>query len=430
MPSRAEIRGGFESVLRVVSIAILAWMLWLSLDRTPNERLVSARSANIASALRDWSSAGIAPDRASIQLDNTPSPLDRDWLRALASAGTLVSWKGNLRAAAITAQAIPSPEGGIRVFTAAPNANRVTIEDDLGLIEGANAHGGGASFEVPSASGNLVAKVGTTRATADAPDSVRIGRVLVIGSAGWESKFVTAALEEAGWKVDADMRVAPSVDVTQGSLSPIDTSRYSAVIALDAAAAFRASDIARYVSSGGGLILAGTAGSLEAFTSLRAGSTGNVQTPSALEAEPGSATLKSLSLLPIASLKADAIRLESRDGFAAIAARRHDSGRVLQEGYIDTWRWRMSGGDSSPAEHREWWTKAVSSVAYAPVVREAFISSDNAPVARLVAALGPSSQTTTSLASHARSISLWLLFAILSLSLLAEWASRRLRGSR
>jgi hypothetical protein len=241
---------------------------------------------------------------------------------------------------------------------------------------------------------------------------------------------VVAALEEAGWKVDADMRVAPTVDVTQGPISPIDTSRYSAIIALDGTAASRASDIIRYVSSGGGLILGGTSGSLDAFASVRPGATGNVQTPSALEGEPGSATLKSLPVLPIVALRSDAVKLESRDGVTTSAARRQIEGRVLQDGHIDTWRWRMSGGDNSPAEHREWWTKAVSSVAYAPVVRRAEVFNDNAPVTRLIAALGPQSQTSPSLASHARSISLWLLFAILSLSLLGEWTSRRLRGSR
>lgn len=430
MPSRAEVRGGFESVLRVVSIAILAWLLWQSLDRTRSEQVVSARSSNIAAELRDWSRAGIAPNRASIQLDSAPDPVERDWMRAIGHSGTRVQWKGNLPASAVAAQPIASPRGGIRALVAAPNSNRVSIEDNLGLIEGANAHAGGASFDIPVASGNLVAAVGATKATADPVDSIRIGRVLVIGTAGWESKFVTAALEEDGWRVDADIRVAPAVAVTQGALAPIDTARYSAVIALDGTAASGASDISRYVSSGGGLVLAGAAGSLDAFSALRAGTTGNVQTPSVLESEPGSLTRKSLSVVPIVSLKPDAIRLESADGITTTAARRHNQGRVLQEGYLDTWRWRMSGGDRSPSEHREWWTKAVASVAYAPVVRAPAINSDNAPVARLVEALGPASQAGTSPASNARSMSLWLLFAILASSLLGEWTSRRMRGQR
>ncbi len=417
-------------MLRVASIAILAWMLWKSLDRTHSDQVVSARSATLSASLHRWSRDGIAPDRASLQLDSAPIPAERDWLRALDHSGTRVEWKGNLAASAVAAQPIASPRGGIRALAAAPNANRVSIEDDLGLIEGANAHSGGATFDIPVASGNLVAKVGGTKSTADPVDSIRLGRVLVIGSAGWESKFVTAALEEDGWRVDADIRVAPAVAVTQGSLASIDTARYSAVIVLDGAAASRASDIARYVSSGGGLVLAGAAGSLEAFSALRAGTPGNVQTPSVLEGEPGSLTRKSLAVIPIASLKPDAIRLESEGGITTAAARRHNQGRVLQEGYLETWRWRMSGGDNSPLDHREWWTKAVASVAYAPVVRPAAVTNDNAPIARLVEALGQASQTTTSLASNAGSISLWLLASALGLFLLAEWLSRRLRGAR
>lgn len=430
MPSRAEIRGTLELALRATSLLVLGWMLWLSLDRGRPERVVSARSSNLAQALRDWSSSGVAPDRAAVQLDSTPSPVERDWMRALAHSGSRVTWKGSLPASAVAVHPVASPRGGLRVLVAAPSANRVTVEDELGLIEGATAAAGGAQFDVPSAVGQVVAKIGSTRARAILADSIRLGRVLVLGVAGWESKFVTSALEEAGWKVDAEMRVAPSVDVTQGALSAIDTSRYSAVVALDASAAARASEINRYVASGGGLVLAGITGSLDAFASVRAGATGRVQVPSVLEAEPGSTTLQSLSLLPIGTLRSDAVRLDARRGVTAAAARRHGSGRVVQEGYLDTWRWRMSGGDDSPAAHREWWSRLISSVAYAPTVRSAGGTADNAPNARLIEALGAPSPPSASLATAAGSISLWLLFAILSISLLAEWASRRLRGLR
>lgn len=430
MPSRAEIRGTLELALRATSIAILGWMLWLSLDSGRPELAVSAHSANLASALRDWSSAGVAPDRVAIRLDSTPSRVERDWMRALGHSGSSVSWSGNLPASAVAVHPVASPRGGLTVLVAAPSANRVTIEDELGLIEGATAAGGGALFGVPSAVGRVLAKVGSTRARAVTADSIRLGRVLVLGNAGWESKFVTSALEEAGWKVDAVMRVAPSVAVTQGALSVIDTSRYSAVVALDGSAVSQSSEIRRYVASGGGLVLGGATGSLDAFASLRAGVAGRVQTPSVLDAQPGSTTLESLSLLPIGSLRRDAVRLDVRRGATAAAARRHGSGRVVQQGYIDTWRWRMSGGDNAPAAHREWWTRLVSSVAYAPIVRSADETADNAPNARLIEALGPPSRPSASLATAAGSISLWLLFAILSISLLGEWASRRLRGLR
>ena len=98
MPSRAEIRGGFESVLRVASLAILAWMFWMSLERGRAEQVVSARSGNIEAALRDWSASGMAPDRASVQLDSTLSPTERDWMRALYAAGTRVGNVSSKRA--------------------------------------------------------------------------------------------------------------------------------------------------------------------------------------------------------------------------------------------------------------------------------------------------------------------------------------------
>ena len=432
MPSRAEIRGSIETALRVVSLVTLAWMFWLSLERGQPERVVSAGSASLRAALRDWSTTGTPPDRIAITIDSTPSGLDRDWIRALNASGSAVTWKGPVPVTALTAQAIASPRGGWNVFAAAPSKSRVTIADDVGVLDTAVAAAGGARFTLPSASGTLEALVGGAMASMNLDDSLRIKRILVIGSAGWESKFVVAALEEDGWKVDADIRIAPGASVSQGSSASIDTARYSAVIALDGTAASRASDIARYASSGGGVVLAGATGSLDAFAALRAGSPGRAIDPSILGSEPGSVDRGSLALVPIASVRNDAVSLERRDGSTVAAARRHGAGRVLQEGYLETWRWRMSGDDLSPSAHRAWWTGVVASVAYAPQARASSdATTDNAPYARLVEALGPSSDATPpGLSSAAGFVSLWLLFAILSLSLLAEWASRRLRGSR
>jgi hypothetical protein len=131
-------------------------------------------------------------------------------------------------------------------------------------------------------------------------------------------------------------------------------------------------------------------------------------------------------------MKSDALPLERRGGSIAVAARRFGNGRVVQSGYLDTWRWRMSGGENSVGEHRKWWTSALAGVAYAPVVTTTVsAATDNAPVARLIESLGkPTSAAKAPLASTAASISLTWLFAILSLSLLAEWVSRRTRGVR
>ncbi|MEO8192619.1 MAG: hypothetical protein ABI681_02130 [Gemmatimonadales bacterium] len=431
MRSRAEIRGALEAVLRTVSLLILAWMLWLSLDRSHAETIVSARSANLARALHDWTSGGTAPDRISAQLDSTPSPLERDWLVALWGAGSPVSWSGDLPAGGVSVQPVRSPRGGLTVLIAAPSGADVRVSDDVGPLDTAKAARGGARFDVPAASGVIQARVGGSTARASVEDSVELRRVLVLGSAGWESKFVIAALEEDGWKVDAELPVAPGVSVRQGSAGPLDTARYSAIVVLDGSATSRAGDIARYVSSGGGLILAASAGGLDAFSPLRAGSTGRVVGGAVLASEPGATSLRSLPLIPIASLRVDAIALDRRDGSIAAAARRHGAGRVLQLGYVDTWRWRMSGGDASFAEHRAWWTRSVASVAYAPRVRTVSKQLDDAPVARLIGALGsPSSRPPASLATAAGLVSLWWLFSLLAFCLLAEWTSRRLRGAR
>ncbi len=411
---------------------ILVWLLWLSLDRGRPETMVSSRSSGLSTAVRQWSTSGTPPDRIAARLDSTPNPTERDWLRALRGAGSRVMWSGDIPVNAIGVSAVASPKGGYTVVVAAPAARSVRLYDDIGTLDTAIAQSGGARFAIPSASGVIRAAVGNATASVAVPDTVHVRRVLVIGSAGWESKFVVAALEEDGWKVDAEMDVAPGVNVTQGTLSPIDTSRYSAVVAIDESAARRAGEIVRYATSGGGVVLVGNAARLDAFAAIRAGTPGRVEAGSVLAEDPGAMTLASLPLVPIAALRADAIALDRRAGTIAAAARRQGAGRVLQQGYEDTWRWRMGGGDQSPDEHRQWWTTAVASVAY--VQRPSSSSTaltDDAPVARLIEALGPASETPgASLGSAAGSVSLWLLFGILAASLLGEWASRRLRGAR
>jgi hypothetical protein len=125
--------------------------------------------------------------------------------------------------------------------------------------------------------------------------------------------------------------------------------------------------------------------------------------------------------------------LESRDGVAMIAARRLDAGRVMQVGYDETWRWRMAGGDESAAAHREWWSRLVGAVAYAPLVPRGpgVRSIDETPLASLVAALGPPTLLDAGLVAHGDNARItWMLFILVAACLIAEWASRRLRGAR
>jgi len=143
-------------------------------------------------------------------------------------------------------------------------------------------------------------------------------------------------------------------------------------------------------------------------------------------------TLQSLSLMPVTGLKSDAVPLDRRGNSVTAAARRYGAGRVAQLGYLDTWRWRMSGGETSVADNRKFWTNAVAGVAYAPAgLSAAETDVDNAPVARLIGALGPpSGAVRSSLTETTGAVSLWWLFAILCFALLAEWISRRTRGVR
>lgn len=442
MRSRAERRARLEALLRVASLVLLFWMLWLSLDRSRAARLISYGTSDLTRTLQAWSALGVAPGALHVQLDSTPTARDRDWLAALGAAGSEVSWSGTLPALGIEVESVPTPRGGLTVRTAAADGTRLVLSDELGELDTASARGGGARFSIRSANGTIVVRARGSHARARVPDPVRLHRVLVLGAAGWESKFVVTALEEDGWEIDAEMRVAPGASVTQGSVGEVDTSRYSAVIALDAAVAPRASELTRYVAAGGGLILAGSAASVDGLARVRAGGAGPAESAPPTAAG-GAFTVQSLSLFPVTGLKGDAVALERRGGAVAVAARRHGTGRVLQVGYADTWRWRLRGGESSVAEHRAWWSRAVAGVAYAagtsaraaragqPAATPDSVADgmDIAPVAALIDALGaPSARPDGTVAPAPGRIRPWL-FALLSICLLAEWTSRRQRGS-
>jgi hypothetical protein len=271
-------------------------------------------------------------------------------------------------------------------------------------------------------------------------DSLVLRKVLVIGSAGWESKFVVAALEEEGWKVDALIRVAPSAEVAQGTPTTIDTSRYSAVIALDRTASPYARRIVEFVSAGGGVVLGKEATSVEGLAEIRAGMVpeGGAKSAGRAIASAGSITPADLAYTPIKFLRGDAAAIERRGEGVAIAARRTGAGRVIQLGYEDTWRWRMGGSADAVREYRLWWTRLVSSVAHgarlprAQSARSDYETNpdDEAPLAGLVAAIGPSTPSARLASlSHSASSSLAILFALLVMGLFGEVLSRRMRGA-
>jgi hypothetical protein len=136
----------------------------------------------------------------------------------------------------------------------------------------------------------------------------------------------------------------------------------------------------------------------------------------------------------VTSLASDAVALESRESAVTVAARRVDAGRVVQSGYDETWRWRMAGGDEAAAAHREWWSRLVAAVAYAPIVARPVASDaaiDETPLASLIDALGPASTfDAAAVPTRDGTRTTRSLFALVVGALLLEWASRRLRGVR
>jgi hypothetical protein len=432
MPSRAEMRVRFERVLRGIVIAALAVMLWESLREQVDSGGQAVRARGVGAALPEWSALSKVPDRIHVQLDSVPSPLERAWLGALAGAGSDVTWSGDLPPMMIDAQPVVSPTGGTKVLVAAPGRSSVAVSDDVGVIDTVRAQNAGAALALTSVAGNLTAGVKGSRVSTAPRDSVVLHKVLVIGNAGWESKFVVAALEEEGWKVDAFIRVAPGVDVTQGTTAVIDTARYSAVVALDGAALPYAKRIIEFARTGGGVVLTPQAASLDLMAPLRAGAVGRLTSEARAVKAGGSVSLSTLPLSPITSLRSDAVPLEKRAGTVASAARRIGAGRALQLGYEDTWRWRMGGGDDAVRDHRVWWTGLVSSVAYAPRVPRATAatSTDEAPIIGLVAAIGSSAQrgSPSDLSGTPSDWMAWL-FVLLALGLIGEVGSRRFRGA-
>jgi len=420
-----------EQVLRGIVIVALAVMLWQSLhgESGSGGRTVSARGVG-RGTLSNWSSLPKAPGRIHVQLDSMPSNIERAWLGALAGAGSSVTWSGDLAPMMIDAQPVASPTGGTKVLLAAPRGSSVVMSYEVGVVDTLQPHDAGASVTLNSDADRLTARARKSVASTVTRDSVVLRRILVIGDAGWESKFTVAALEEEGWKVDASIRVAPGVDVAQGSVA-IDTSRYSAVVALDAGAAPYANRIVEFARSGGGVILGRGAASLGAMAPLRAGAAGR-STSDAREVPSGEEIGRAtLPLVPITSLRSDATPLEKRGSAVAIAAERVGAGRVLQLGYEDTWRWRMSGGDGAVRDHRLWWTRLVSSVAYARRVPRttSTMSADEAPMIGLVTSIGSATHPgAMSGLSGNRPDSMAWLFVLLTLGLIGEIASRRLRG--
>jgi hypothetical protein len=305
----------------------------------------------------------------------------------------------------------------------------VVVSDSLGVLDTVVMAGPSASLLARAVLGAARASAGGSGASAALHDSLVPRGVAVLGRAGWEAKFVIAALEESGWKVSAQLAVAPGIFVRQGRVA-LDTAITGVVVALDSSAARDARAIERFVRSGGGLVLAGDAARSTGFSRVAAGRVGT-RIRSAAIVFSDSMPRRALGFYPISARADDAVPLESRDGTIAVAARRVGAGRVVQVGYDETWRWRLQGGSESPEAHRAWWSSVIGSAAYR-AARPLTLHGetlDPAPLAATFSALGaPVAPERAAPTLQARPGLRWWMLVVLLALLLAEWASRRLRG--
>lgn len=431
MRSRGNRLRALERVLRGVSLAMLAYVLWASVaPQMPGQGWRTALRGALADSLSRWT-ADRAADSLHVTLDGPPDRAARAWLAALRRAGAHVEWSspGGLPPTALMVEPINEPGGGARAVIAAPARERVALSDGAVLVDTVRMITAASEVRPIALHGIATAALGAGAASAMARDTLARRGVLVLGSAGWEAKFVIAALEERGWAVAARLRVAPGLEVTQGSTT-LDTARVSVVVALDTAADRDAARIARFVRGGGGLVIAGAATRSAALAPLAAGRAG-VRVPPAAIAFADSTPRRALGFFPVGALARGAVPLEVRDGHIIAAARRVEAGRVVQVGYDETWRWRLAGSDNAPDAHRAWWSAVVGSAAYraAHPITVDTTTIDPAPLAATVAALGA---PTTPISAEraplpARRLRPWM-FALLLATLLGEWASRRIRG--
>jgi rhodanese-related sulfurtransferase len=429
MPSRAELRRGLEWLGRGAIIVLLAVALWRALH--PGGQGEEHRAATGATLARTLREATATPRIGSVSLtvDSLPTAEQRAWLSALRQAGVSVRWHGDVPALALDAERAREPVARTRLLLVGQGSASLALADSAGALDSVRLRAGGASLEAGDVVGAVQARGGAFVASAALPTAPPRRDVLVLGRAGWESKFVLAALTEAGWRVRARLPAAPGITITDPGLLPIDTARYDVVVMLDSSANDLAPSIARFVAMGGGLVAAGGATSLDALRSLLPARAG-ARRPGRILLDTDSVGRADLPLRPLEALRADAVPLERQAGGLTVAARRAGRGRVLAVGYDESWRWRMLGGASGPASHRAWWSRTIGLVAPDHEVAASHAGADAAPTAALVNALGPASSDSVAATAPPREPLPLLLLAVIAAALLAETASRRFRGER
>lgn len=412
---------------RFAAFALLGWLLGDSIIPSSARRLERASAGTIGSRLSSWTRARV---NVSLHADlaTTPDAWIVDWLAALEHSGHAVTWSGTPPAVAVSAEALADPRGSVRIDVAAPSRTPIVLRDAASIVDSVRVSQLGATVETPTMIGALVGDAGGQRFSIAAPDPARLRAIVVVGDASWEAKFIAAALQARGWPVITKYHVAPGVDVSQGAVLPLDTSRVAAVVAVDTTIQSLGAVLEQFVRSGGGVVLAGPASLATSVGVLTAGSLGARTRPSVLPAD--TISLGSTGFYPVTSLNADGVALDRRSAGVAVAARRVGAGRVIQIGFDDSWRWRMAGGPGSEAAFGDWWSRAIAAVAYLPATATdaAGAQAATAPLARLVDRLGPARPAPSS--TTRPPVDRRLLLALMMILLLTEWGSRRLRGLR
>lgn len=456
-----------DSVVQRLRVGITQW--------AANGQVRLSTPPGAGGTFTDWPTASL--------IATVVPPADiRDVLAATRDAGLPVVWTDStmVRDVAIDAGRAPSP-GAAALLAAsgrtADSASTLVLRDAGGTLDSVTSRRptvrvlaaqtrGSVQAMLRASSANArerakrgeqtrVRVVATAAAlatdTAGAADRSTVGRVRLYALPGWESKFVTVALEEAGWHVDGALTVSPTSQVTLGAPLMLDTARYAVSVVLDSGVV-SARDLQRFVAQGGGILLAGDAlrdASLRAFAALRIEDE-RPPVAGALLTDQPLRGLAAFHVLP----PAQSVVLQRENADATVIVARRGVGRILASGYRATWRWRMEGTDDGADAHRRWWNTLVSAVASAPAVNakspdasrteasrseasptEALTAAwpgDAAPRADLIARLGlpvSASAAAPRSSSSLRPPLAWL-YLVACGALLTEWALRRVRGAR
>ncbi len=413
MPSVADVRGRLELAARLVALAALL----LALVRL----VLDARGGDAAPR--------------HVRVEGGLAPASRDSLVALARAGDRIEWSGPVSPLALAVEPVRDPSARSRLLVA--GAGSAALADSLGPLDSLASAGtyttAGVAGLVRVSARPAAEALGTTDALARATVGAAPGRVFVSGRVGWEAKFVIAALEESGWLVDARLRLADTLFITQGRAGTPTRATHAAVVALDSVTAIPAGALDAFVRGGGGLVLAGGGAASRALGSLAPARAGALVEADAGAFERGE-PMAAIAHLRLSALRTDAVPLLTADGRPIALARRVAAGRVVMTPLVESWRWRMQAERDGPRGHREFWNALVAAAAAAPAAAPPPTDAtgdqgtDGAPLASLVQRLGPAMPGRAATPPATPALPAWLGLAALAL-LLGEWASRRARGA-